>query len=322
MSAPRIISAVSTTALAASIGYFAYTLSQYKDVAPALVSQLTAYNTHMEKLNMELSYFNVYGSDFTRRIPSMQASFHEVAVSLDNAAITVDEMRQQTESFEQELKQLRDITPGALASLDAATAELNTLNGYIPESNETAQTLAMSINKAAGDVQRSTQRIEAFQPTMDALATEVRETRIAVPYYFAEVRSIINEANQVGEKTSEGIVGGFVKGIFTSPIKVLQSAGKSLKATFGGGLKLNEEEQRKISDTIQKALHSGEQSFWNDKETKNRGSVTPTDVYTRYGRECRSINIEVIFDVNGQTELTTLEMCRSSNPEIWIQISE
>jgi len=343
----RFITNFSLLGLAASIAYLGYTLNSYTPLVNKTIETVDVYAVQLEEFNNQMRYFNVIGTDFVSQIPSMKTSLNGTSSSLnrlsaqmhsfqEQAVLFQNEMeafriqaqsfetelslfREQGESFQEELKLYRKMTPAVLASLDDSTKQIETLNGYVPEALKLSEDLSTTISKASENLTEASKMADTFQPTIDGLSGEVRQFRQEVPYYLADLRDIVNEANQVGEKASEGIVGGFLKGIVTSPIQLLKSTTKSLKTTFGKGAKITEEDQSLISMKIQSALHSGEKSFWVNKESGNKGSVEPSDVYSRYGRECRTLNIEVSLN-DGQSDVSTLEMCRSSNPDIWIQI--
>ena len=81
------------------------------------------------------------------------------------------------------------------------------------------------------------------------------------------------------------------------------------------GKALTCEDQHQVQNTTQRTLEtqpSGTAVAWNNPDSGNRGTVTPTQTYqTANGTYCR--NFEQTVTVNGRTETGTGTACRNAN---------
>jgi hypothetical protein len=319
---------VSLLSISLSVGYLAYTISEFKPYIPIIVNQMDTYGARIDHLNNNLSNFNRVGAHFNQQSPGIKKALTDVSIAMNRTSQAVYVLSNDSHSFKAslydfqlEMEAWRGMTPSLLSVMNSSTNQIRRLNDQAPDFIASANALTGSIDDAALDIQVAFKTAKEIQPSVDNLSREIEEANQAVPFYLAEIKGIIKQANEVGEKASEGIVGGFLSGIVTSPIQFIKSTERSMKALLGSGMELEEEELKRVSSSIQSALHSGDVSFWNDKKTKNRGTVTPSDPYSRYGRECRTVTIETFYYINNYVEKSTLEMCRSSTSgDIWIQI--
>ncbi len=77
------------------------------------------------------------------------------------------------------------------------------------------------------------------------------------------------------------------------------------------GKGMDEEDKMKDQETAQASLEynkSGETSSWQNPDTGNSGSYTPTSTYKSEGRDCREF--ESTITVDGETQPATGRACR------------
>lgn len=127
--------------------------------------------------------------------------------------------------------------------------------------------------------------------------------------------------------TTEGIIAGFagaaLGGLFGSQFG--EGSGKTV-ATIGGALlggfagnqlstDLNCEDKDRIYQSTQSSLEhkrSGEGITWNNPDSGNRGSVTPTNTFkNEYGQNCRQFQQKIY--TNDTPEVASGVACRQPN---------
>ncbi|MBV1886245.1 MAG: glycine zipper 2TM domain-containing protein, partial [Parvibaculaceae bacterium] len=127
--------------------------------------------------------------------------------------------------------------------------------------------------------------------------------------------------------TTEGVLGGLagaaLGGLFGSQFG--EGSGKTV-ATIGGALlggfagnqlatDLNCEDEDRIYQSTQSSLEhkrSGETITWNNPDSGNRGSVTPTNTFrNEYGQNCRQFQQKIY--TNNTPEVASGVACRQPN---------
>lgn len=99
-----------------------------------------------------------------------------------------------------------------------------------------------------------------------------------------------------------------------------QWVGVAVGALAGGwagsevGKSLDEADRMKAQQTAQKALEnnpSGQTSFWQNPDSGNSGSYTPTNTVKDSGKDCR--DFESTITVDGKTEPSKGRACRDTD---------
>ena len=138
------------------------------------------------------------------------------------------------------------------------------------------------------------QEVKLTRESIPPILIEMKHTREAIPAMLTKADNLVNNAGNIGKKSSEGAVSGVLTGIIKAPFKLIGGAGKSL---FGRHSNKMTEKDRQLSEaTVLRVLSSektGKTESWNNTDSGNNGVITLKEIKTIEKRQCKVINFTI-----------------------------
>ena len=309
----RMTQSFAISSLAAAIAYFSYSLVQIKEDIPMIIEAVDS--------------MNAKGDTLATNIPLLLDKLEQGKVSIDGLSTSISEARKTAENFEAiglglnyELTQYRNNTiPDIKASVDNFTMSHTNMNTTLGDINTQVPTILSTVNTFDATLNRGITAMYNVQPSVDNLTDEMTKVRNEFPVMVEDAKEVVDAANRVGSKTSEGVVDGIIKGVITSPITVLKGAGESLTELLGLDRRLSESEQRDIWKSIEMSVISSDTIHWESDRSKNSATISPGKAYERYDRDCRLVNLTLKF-ANEETSTQSHEICKVNGQ--WMRITK
>lgn len=194
---------ITILALAASIAYFSYTLSQ---------------------LTIEISK--------TREaIPQLveQASTLEESIKLSQWLSVVDDVNKNIPSVVEQISKVNQQIPSILAQID--TLQNNTVPSVLNEVKIVRESVIPPVIEQVRYTNESTvpqilaETKQIRTETIPAVLTESNEIRILTPVVLTRVEKISADAEGIVSKATAGAVEGTVKGVISTPFNIIGDLG-------------------------------------------------------------------------------------------------
>ena len=152
------------------------------------------------------------------------------------------------------------------------------------------------------------QEVKLTREAIPPILIEVKKVREAAPTMLTKADELINNAKNIGQKSSEGAVSGFLTGIIKAPFKLIGDAGKSL-FTHEERKNFTEKDRQLSVDTSIRILSSknvGEIGKWSNPDSGNNGVITLKETKMIENRQCGTLNFTVnIEGLEPVTEIIT-----------------
>lgn len=288
-SAASYVLSASICMLAGSFCYMAYTVADFTKEVPGFVKQMSDLNENGKK-----------GLEY---LPTADKRIVEVNATLADITKELEGVRKLTPDVMKEFAKTREMVPSVLKRVDKAQEQFDQMHKDMPMVLET-------IKEVNGSVSLMAKESANFRPVLGEFSSQIKQTRAEIPTYFREAHGLIEAADQVGSKASEGAVAGIFSGILKSPFNVV-------KSFVTGKKELTEQDHAMIKEAGRQTLRSGEKSFWDNQKSGSRGSVSAGDEYKHKGQICRALMVEYILGGSNKAQLSTQEVCRYSSYVPW-----
>lgn len=256
---------LSIFALAASIAYFTYEMTNVSKQVPDILHSIDNTSEKIEPIIDEVG-------QIIDLVPPILKQVEESRKLIPPILKEVEQTRQQIPVLLKESEAIRGELPAVLSS-------------------------AAKASQAVTDISR---QIEATRPLIPEVLKEVETTREAIPPMMERADVLIEKARIAGKEASEGAVTGLFTGIIRAPFALVGDAGRSIS-----GLSESEAKQldKKDFELVEKASlyllnngTKGEQRQWDNADSGNHGVVVLTSIYKEgeYAEiDCRSLNIQL-----------------------------
>lgn len=135
------------------------------------------------------------------------------------------------------------------------------------------------------------EEVKLTREAVPPILVEVKKTREAIPPMLTRADNLINNAGNIGKKSSEGAVTGVISGILKAPFKLIGGAGKSLSSRHAN--KITEKDRQLSEATALRLLSSeeiGKTERWSNSDSGNNGVIKLIEIKTISNRQCKVIN--------------------------------
>jgi len=135
------------------------------------------------------------------------------------------------------------------------------------------------------------EEVKLTREAVPPILVEVKKTREAIPTMLTRADDLINNAGNIGKKSSEGAVTGVVTGILKAPFKLIGGAGKSLSSRHAN--EITEKDRQVLEATVLRVLSSediGKTESWSNPDSGNNGVITLKEIKTISNRQCKIVN--------------------------------
>ena len=131
------------------------------------------------------------------------------------------------------------------------------------------------------------EEVKLTREAVPPILVEVKKTREAIPTMLTKADNLINNAGNIGKKSSEGAVSGILTGIIKAPFEAIGGAGKSLFKSHSN--KLTDKDRQLAEEIALRVLSSaniGETQSWNNPDSGSKGVITLKEIKTIDKRQC------------------------------------
>ncbi|MCU7806431.1 MAG: hypothetical protein KZQ73_00960 [Candidatus Thiodiazotropha sp. (ex Semelilucina semeliformis)] len=294
------ILAVSIISLAFAIVFFTLELSQIRGDLPAILQQIESTSEKIEPVVVEMG-------EIRNLVPPILNEVAEARQQIPAILKEMAELRKEVPSVLEEIESIRLLVPELLTQADLVRKE-------VPSILKSIDDVSRSVTLSAKEVKAIRPLVPVIMSEIEAVRKEIEATRHIIPGTMDRLESIVEKADEAGQKASEGAVSGIFTGIIKAPFKTLSGIGR----TASGKTPLSDEDILKataaaISLTAQEV---GSTKAWANPSTGHKGTFTLLKNTKENSSECQSLKHQVW---NGNTSLyeKQLKICRGSGQSEW-----
>jgi uncharacterized protein YoxC/surface antigen len=253
--------ALGLLALAASIVYFSFVISSYRNEIPEILKSIEQITTEIEPLVTEVESIR---SVITPILQEAEEVRKQIPAILEEVRLT----REQIPRILDEVAATRNEVPKVLKTLDDAG---NTLDRVVKES-------------------------AAIRKITPQILTEVKKTRESIPSTLNRVDELIADARNAGHEAGSGAVSGFLTGIVTAPFTLVGGMGQSILGMNESDVEDYSEKDiallTKASEEVLSNTDIGAFKQWRNSESDYNGIITLKSIHNSGKQHCRIIHVQ------------------------------
>jgi len=185
--------AISILALAASIGYFTYELSQ-----------------------------------FIRQIPDILENVRTTSEIIEPALSEVEEIRSLIEPILVEVKAIREQIPNILQESENIRTTIPPILNESAQLRKQLPAILESTNQTSTAVTLISNELNAYQPIANEALVQLDGTRKEIPGILDRTDAMIDRAKVAAREASSGVVTGALGGLLTAPFRLVGSLGSNI----------------------------------------------------------------------------------------------
>ncbi len=265
---PLNLFAISILALAASLTYFTFEISQFLRQVPDILENI---RTTSEKVEPVLEEMN----QIRDLIPPILAE--------------VSATREQIPAILDEVKAVREIIPSVLIEAGKTRQQLPAVLDGVAAVSEQLPSILTSVDSVSAEM-------KAYRPLVSEALVQVEGTRKEIPVMLTRVDSMIDKAQAAAKEASSGLVSGAIGGLLTAPFRLAGDFGSSVL-----GLSMDETDNFTDEDISLLYAHgkdlltSGKQNDyrnWNNFDANQRFRISLLKIYSKNNMECRDLHLQ------------------------------
>lgn len=294
--------------LAGSMAWLAFGLVSVSRQIPEMMTRVDAVNTRVDAVVSVIPLV-------TEAIPPLLDEVAEVRKVLPSVLAEVGSVRGTVDGVVKEAGQIRAEIPAILSRVDRIEGEIARIEKALPD-------ILKSVDGASSAVNRAATQVKEALPRVDGVVAEAQAVRHALPTTLDRVEEIVADAHSIGTQASQGAVTGVVKGIITSPFRLLADAGESITGIFRGSSDMTADDEVRMQEAATLLLQemSREATVWASPVSGNGGRITIERRYESGGRPC----VELLFELklkSGRTESIRRMACKGDEGN-WMILEE
>ncbi len=272
---PSTLLAISILAMAASLAYFTFELSQFVRQIPDILENVRITSEKIEPVLDEVAQIRdlippilAEVSATREAIPPILGEVKSIRESIPPILIEVGKTREQIPAVLDEVAAVREQLPAALATADKASAAV---------------------------VSVSTE-MKNYQPIASDALLQLEEVRKEVPVTLDRIDAMIGKARIAARDASSGMITGALGGLITAPFRLAGNFGSSVM-----GLSKSEADDYMDEDIALVEEHGknlvtsgklNDSRKWKNFDKDQRFKISLVKIYKKNNRECRDLKIE------------------------------
>lgn len=290
-SKPLNLLAISILALAASLAYFTFELSQFVHQVPDILKNIRTTSDKVEPVLEEISQIRDL-------IPPI----------LDEISAT----REQIPSILDEVKHVREAIPPILT-------EVNKTREQLPAVLDEVAALREQLPSILASVDTVTTEVKAYRPIATDALSQLSEVRKEVPATLDRVDGLIDKAGSAASEASSGALTGALGGLISAPFKMVGNFTGSMLDKMSADEEHNYTEQDLLTvEKHGKALieHGkiNDSHKWKNKETGNNFKISLNKSYLKDEVPCRDLLLQA-WSGSKETVNQVVTVCLNEDDE-------
>ncbi len=265
---------ISIFALAASIGYFTFELSQFIRQIPDILENVRTTSEKIEPTLKEISQVR----ELVLPILTEVKAIRELTPSILNES---EAIREQVSAALQETKKVRSNIPAILSETAALREQL--------------PAALSSANQASASVVLISAELKAYQPIATEALKQIDGTRKEIPEILNRTDAMIDRARIAAREASSGVVTGALGGLLTAPFRLIGDFGsKVLDLSSSEAKDYSKEDLETLKEMSIYILQNGvinETKSWNNTKTGRQSKITLQKELIINNQTCREILI-------------------------------
>jgi len=268
--------------LAGAMAWLAYSIQGVTRELPAVMTRVDDINTRIDAIVETIPLI-------TAELPPILEEVGKLRETVPPILAEVEHIRKAVPPILAEVEQVREAIPPILTRIDSIQEQITEVEKNLPLIAETVDTAAGAVNTVATQV-------EATLPRVDKALLEVEAIRGEIPGTLDRVEGIVADSQQIVGRASEDAVTGVMKGVITSPFRLLKDAGNSITDSLFTTQKMTTEDERQFEEATKRLLHDMDLKSvkWSNPKSGNKGKVALVKAFKDSGISCVSLK----FDLN------------------------
>lgn len=192
------------------------------------------------------------------------------------------------------LTRLANQAPAILGGIEKTSKQIEPVLSEFYKIRELIPPIVTEVTEIRKQIPKILNEVEQVRILVPPILEEVKLTREAIPTMLTRADNLVNNAGNIGKKSSEGAVSGVITGIIKAPFKLIGGAGKSLFKSQSH--KISDKDRQLIEETALRVLSSanvGETQNWNNPDSGNNGVITLKEIKTIDKRQCSVLTLSV-----------------------------
>ena len=330
----QLLTTASRFLLAAAIIYLAFQLARVIDSGPQIADSLGEVTDQLPAALETIDLARAEISEIRQLVPDVLA---EVSAVREQIPPTLDEIAKIRESIPpviEEVANVRESLPSVLDEVEQTRQQIPTIletvndtNQVINQTQQQIPDILQTANQVAATVEQTNKQLETLTPqildevrlTRDKVDPTLDRVEVIVDDAYRKAKDTLDTADGAGQGASEGAITGLFTGILKLPFRLLGTIASPLLDSIDPGIrdKLTQKDIEMMGDAGNRLADSkliNEPEYWQNPESKNRGSITVTRRFNRNGQTCVSARITFnLFDRTSSDELENF--CQNADGE-------
>ncbi|BCS98694.1 hypothetical protein DSLASN_43260 [Desulfoluna limicola] len=268
--------------LAGAMAWLAYSIQGVTRELPAVMTRVDDINTRIDAIVETIPLI-------TAELPPILEEVAKIRETVPPILAEVEHIRKAVPPILAEVEQIREAIPPILTRIDAIQEQVTEVEKNLP-------LIAKTVDTAAGAVNTVATQVEATLPRVDKALVEVEAIRGEIPGILSQVEGIVADSQQIVGRASEDAVTGVMKGVITSPFRLLKDAGNSITGSLFTTQRMTSEDEAHFEESTKRLLHNLELKSvtWSNPRSGNKGKVTLQRAFQDSGTSCVSLQFDLI----------------------------
>jgi len=267
-SKPSTLLAISILAMAASLAYFTFELSQFIRQVPDILANIESTSEKIEPVLKEVEQIRDL-------IPPILAE--------------VSATREQIPAILDEVKGIRETIPPILAEVDKTREQIPAVLDEVAAVREQLPSVLASVDSVSAEM-------KAYRPIASDALLQVDGIRKEMPLTLDRVDGMIDKARVAARDASSGMVTGALGGLITAPFRLVGNFGSSVMGLSSDEADDYTEEDLALVQEHGKDLVSAgklnDSRSWKNLDTNQSFKISLKKIYSKDDRECRDLHVQ------------------------------
>ncbi|WP_300668454.1 hypothetical protein [Desulfoluna sp.] len=275
--------------LAGAMAWLACSIQGVTKELPAILSHVEEVNTRIDDIVDTIPLI-------TNALPPVMAEVEEIRKTVPSILTEMAQVRNAVPAILEEVEKIRETLPSILTRVDAIQAQAKELETHLPLLTETVNTV--------------TAQVETALPLIEQALKESEAIRLQIPDTLTRVEVLVADAQGIAGKASQEAVTGMVKGVLTSPFKLLMAAGNSITGSLFTTRKLTQEDEKRVVEATARLLNNMDlkSTHWANPDSGIQGTVSLQRAFKDGDTACVSLRFDLI-PKSGKKEHTVKNGC-------------
>lgn len=271
-------------------------------------------------LAASIVFFTLQLMQFTKEIPKILAGVDHATQKIEQVVREAEQVRALVPAISAEMTETRNQVPLILYEVAEFRKQIPLILKQVQASNRSVANAMQESQRVRQQIPQVLQEFAKIRALVPVILTEIKNTREALPPMLSELDKITTNAQQLGQKTTEGALTGVFTGILKAPFEIVGGLGSAIfGATDVGATKLSDADLDYIKVNTYQLLAASkpnEKIHWLNPASGNKGTIL-LKRFVKTGREdCRILNYKITM-TNQQHLNKDVKFCLNAQAK-WI----